>query len=246
MKFEQLVEKGDKLKEWYDAGVRQVILVWDDDHKEKRRIGKGTTGIIIMDRRSRRWGNSIMHFTYLKDVMPMPDSKVTPQQKWAKQIGKIIEMLEKSGLWPEMLANWKLAEQIGYDKLKAAYDASWSEPREERIEKVKAIDSRLIEKNEKGEEYYNTEILWYMINLKVKKMKFEKSAEYNQAKLSEIKNALSKKEKLVLEGDNGYDVSFEYNPERNQAWYSEEYRGCGNGHYYLALGAEHAVFYEDD
>ena len=26
----------------------------------------------------------------------------------------------------------------------------------------------------------------------------------------------------------------------------KEYRGMGNGHYYLALGPTHALFYEDD
>jgi hypothetical protein len=30
------------------------------------------------------------------------------------------------------------------------------------------------------------------------------------------------------------------------AWYSEEYRGCLNGHYYLMFDATHAIFYEDD
>ena len=43
-----------------------------------------------------------------------------------------------------------------------------------------------------------------------------------------------------------YDVSFQYKPETQQAWYSEEYRNCGNGHYYLALDESAALFYEDD
>ena len=43
-----------------------------------------------------------------------------------------------------------------------------------------------------------------------------------------------------------YDVSFEYNAEKNMAWYSEEYRNCGNGHYYLALNNSVALFCEND
>lgn len=31
-----------------------------------------------------------------------------------------------------------------------------------------------------------------------------------------------------------------------RVWYSEEYKGCGNGHYYIAIDATHAMFREDD
>ena len=31
-----------------------------------------------------------------------------------------------------------------------------------------------------------------------------------------------------------------------RAWYSEEYRNCSNGHYYLLFDAVHAIFYEND
>lgn len=48
---------------------------------------------------------------------------------------------------------------------------------------------------------------------------------------------------------NGYDCSYEVRFEENgeaRAWYSEEFRNCGNGHYYLLFDATHAIFYEDD
>ena len=43
-----------------------------------------------------------------------------------------------------------------------------------------------------------------------------------------------------------YDVSFQLKAKERKAWYSEEYRGCGNGHYYLALNHSCALFYEHD
>jgi hypothetical protein len=43
-----------------------------------------------------------------------------------------------------------------------------------------------------------------------------------------------------------YDVSFEYNAKAQKAWYSEEYRNCGNGHYYIALDHNTALYIEDD
>ena len=47
----------------------------------------------------------------------------------------------------------------------------------------------------------------------------------------------------------GYDNSVEVKMCEDgiyRGWYSEEYRNCGNGHYYLLFDATHAIFYEDD
>ena len=48
--------------------------------------------------------------------------------------------------------------------------------------------------------------------------------------------------------ENGYDNTVEIanRDGKKLAWYSEEYRRCGNGHYYLMFDATHAIFYEDD
>ena len=48
--------------------------------------------------------------------------------------------------------------------------------------------------------------------------------------------------------ENGYDNTVEIANHDGEklAWYSEEYRNCGNGHYYLMFDATHAIFYEDD
>lgn len=43
-----------------------------------------------------------------------------------------------------------------------------------------------------------------------------------------------------------YDVGFSYNPKQKKAWYSEEFKNCSNGHYYLALNNTHAFFIEND
>ena len=40
--------------------------------------------------------------------------------------------------------------------------------------------------------------------------------------------------------------TFEYKADKNKAWYSEEYRGCGNGHYYIAIDENTALFIEND
>lgn len=69
---------------------------------------------------------------------------------------------------------------------------------------------------------------------------------WNPIKKQMIKDCMEKKESVRFSTRVNYDVSFEYNAEKNKAWYSEEYRNCGNGHYYLAIDCNTALFYEDD
>ena len=71
------------------------------------------------------------------------------------------------------------------------------------------------------------------------------SRKYDSA---EVENAIKNKKDYHRRWTNGYDntldISFAYDCPRG--WYSEEYRNCGNGHYYLLFDATHAIFYEDD
>lgn len=64
-----------------------------------------------------------------------------------------------------------------------------------------------------------------------------------------IAKAITDGERYYNRWTNGYDCSVEVNKGedgKKRAWYSEEYRGCGNGHYYLMFDATHAIFYEND
>ena len=93
-------------------------------------------------------------------------------------------------------------------------------------------------------------------NPKIKKMKFHKSpylAYHTENVLKEIGNAIDTGVAYSSgRYRNGYDVSFDYKPASEskdgiaRAWYSEEYKDCGNGHYYLALNRTHALYWEKD
>lgn len=70
-----------------------------------------------------------------------------------------------------------------------------------------------------------------------------------QRESAEVENAIRDKKDYRKRWTNGYDNTLEISFENNdypRGWYSEEYRGCGNGHYYLLFDATHAIFYEDD
>lgn len=64
----------------------------------------------------------------------------------------------------------------------------------------------------------------------------------------EVQRAIAEKRDYHRRWTNGYDNDLEirFDNDYPRAWYSEEYRNCGNGHYYLLFDATHAIFYEDD
>ena len=64
-----------------------------------------------------------------------------------------------------------------------------------------------------------------------------------------LKNAIENKRNYNHKWREGYDNSIEVRFDedgRAMGWYSEEYKDCGNGHYYLLFDATHAIFYEND
>jgi len=185
---------------------------------------------------------------HLADILPITHYK-TEAQKWESGWKKVKGKLEVSGLWKEVIEEINVALAIGYDKMQTASKKYWEIKNEkEKTEFFKTIDARLIGKNEKGEEYIKSSLVWNYAKLpKVEKMRFYKNKERNEVMLSMIKKYMDEKKTLHLNGRTDYDISFEYAPEKgNKAWYSKEFKGCGNGHYYLVLDATHTIFVEDD
>ena len=185
----------------------------------------------------------------------------TEQAKWEHNVDRVIKTLEKSGLWTDVLEMFKNLKAMGWagrEKIKDEYDALeydekfvWKDNRSYNSEKYnKWLDEVekqypfLIKYNkEKDSKYLNTTYLYDMSRAKLKSMYFGWS---NAQRKEEIREHIISKKELRFMHTVGYDVSFEYNAELGKAWYSEEYRGCGNGHYYIALDNNVALFCEDD
>lgn len=159
-----------------------------------------------------------------------------------RKLDMIISKLEKSGLWQHLLVkfkNMKLYTLTEKEKIYKLYFEDYNKC----LEYVKEHYLFMINKKENGNEYLDTDYIWGLSELKTKSMYFGWN---NTNYKNQIKESLDKKQSISLYQRVKYDVSFEYNSEKGLAWYSEEYRNCGNGHYYLALDENTALFYEDD
>jgi len=235
-------------------GKMKVNVVHADGTKDTRRLGRAYDNAVMIYRNgSKRYGYYLekRHFTSII----FPEKRATENDKWMRSWKTVLKYLEKSGLWVEIAEGIKIALEIGWDKIKQASsidneynqnpDISYQEAEKIKVERIKALDERLVKCREDGSFYPNSDILWHIrYPARVKTMYFGKYE--NDRKMEAIKTAMESKTSITVFGRYNYDVHLEYNAEKNKAWWSEEYKDCGNGHYYLALDDKHVLFYEDD
>lgn len=250
------------LPEW---GKVNATIVYEHGVEEKARIGRyGTQDNCLFKygKGRKRYGHIINASTIenvwkqVKLYIKTPEDKIA---RWRHTWERALKLLEESGLWTDMADNIRTALAVGYEKINKAYDLYWKdypelsyeERNEKRTETIKAVDSRLVHKTSEGKDVPDTNIIWYMhIPAKIKTMNFGKF--HNKKVREALAEAIANKKEFshyvdgrITHGQN-YDAHVSYSPEANRAWYAEEYRGCGNGHYYVALNGTHALFVEDD
>lgn len=77
---------------------------------------------------------------------------------------------------------------------------------------------------------------------------FDKYDSSKESIINSVKCAIVDNESISFSWRNVYDNTLELINDNGiyRGFYSEEFRNCGNGHYYLLFDATHAIFYEDD
>lgn len=246
----QWEELAEHIKKLPPTGKLRATLVYQSGERQNRTFCLSSMDEpMMMAPGKKSWGYSLGKVNHQEiSYVLIPDgSGPSKDETWRKSWQKVLARLEASGLWKEIQEDIKLALEIGYQPLQLAYATYWNGKYGEELERVEIVCPKLIDTREDGRRGVNTGVLWYMHTpARVKKMYFGKYGGH----LERIALAMEAKQKCHEEAGQEvtgtYDNSFEYNPEYNKAWYSEEYKNCGNGHYYLALDATHALFYEDD
>ena len=105
----------------------------------------------------------------------------------------------------------------------------------------------------KAKEIFNDDVQWFgsecFLNLFSKRIKTMDFMSYDRDyQKRRLKEFIDKKEKLTYRWRKNYDNHYEIRFDNDYArgWYSEEFKNCGNGHYYFLLDECHALFGEDD
>lgn len=180
---------------------------------------------------------------------------------WEKRVKKALECLNRSGLWPDYQTFFENLSKMSYkdrEEMKKIDDRRYyTDPETGRYAKRTAAEMEVLwgdypekypfafGRDEDGNLFFKTDYIREKSDARLKTMYFGKHD--NRYVKECISNALAEKRRYCSERyRTSYDVSFEYDPSRNMAWYSEEYKDCGNGYYYIALDANTALFIEKD
>ena len=192
-------------------------------------------------------------FLEMYGVIEKADADKTAQ--WHRRLRRAIKLMKESGLWLDLVPKYEKYLAMTWEDLTELRNLYWSIQSTVRdvsvADRVKAYQP-YADKYPWAFSYDSTgdlKLIWDLMteitDCKLKSMYFGK---YDNRRIKdEIQRAIAEKRAYSRDRlEVKYDVSFSYDPERGKAWYSEEYRGCGNGHYYIALNHSTALFCEDD
>ena len=225
-----------QVKDIVDKSIREsknynfVVTMANGDKERKRMFISRDGWVCEFKKRSRTRGRCISCEELWKSVEPVKANtdKVSVCKRNTKSI---IKYLTSSGFWPDILANMKKLQQLKDEDLEYLCECEYDE------------HNTFME--EHGIDHISPDMYYSLISKRGIITINWGDASNNWIKRGWLE-ALNEKRKYSMRWTVSYDNSVEYNSEGERAWYSEEYRGCGNGHYYLLLDEKHAAFREDD
>lgn len=236
-------ERYGQIRPW-----EKIVVIRDDDpDKAKIRVKKEPDGCMFAFRKgSSRYGKrySATEFCQIFTI-----KEVDKEAQWHKRIKRAVNAMQNSGLWPEILETYRNLDKMSLedrDSIRRIYD-SVPYGEDSRSEKVKEALKDFIAKYPfiiTSDGYIDTDYIWELSEATLKPMYFGKYR--NADEKAAIASAIEDRRPYSTRARASYDVSFEYDPGKQKAFYREEYRNCGNGHYYVALDGNLALFCEND
>lgn len=221
--------------------------MYKEDNSTKFRVEKiSDTAVFVFKPKcsNRGWHYSIENFIKYFDFDTKQKKQEDKTKSWHNRLKRAIKCMTESGLWQNIKTKFENLLKMTYEEKEDLYKLYWKNE-EQAKQLAKEKYNFMIRKNEDNKEYLDTDYIFEISNCDLKSMYFGRKY-INTAEKETIKEKLKNKEKYHCFYRTNYDTSFEYNAEKQLAWYSEEYKNCGNGHYYLALDHSTALFCEDD
>lgn len=208
------------------------VTTSNGENKVMRLFVSASNSICEYKYKSKAYGYVIPYSDVTSWVDIKPIENTTDFVKVKNFLTNVVKYLSASGLWEDIKNDYSTILAQGDDYLKHVLSLGWSEQRkylEETIGVSFHVDS-IICSARKGIVSINYD-------------KWDRNAIRERAK-----QCIENGERYIHRWEKGYDNSIEFSVlgGRKCGWYSTEYRGCCNGHYYLALDERHAIFSETD
>ena len=215
---------------------REHIITYADGSKRKANLFQTKDGQVCEYIPYSRYHGHYLDMSFIQDIRPVQKRALTPAMKARKFLTKVCTYLEKSGLWANVLHDFRILAAADDEVLNQlmAHNLSWDE-------ETKICQSLGMERR-----YGGIDSLIGSVEKGIKTINYEKWNK--ELVIKEFAEAIKNKQSYNRQWRKGYDNSISCRMYNGQmvAHYSEEYKNCGNGHYYLAIDEAHAIFCEDD
>jgi len=210
--------------------VKAVINYEDGTVRDARLVISSNDELMMLAKGRRRYGYELWrtcrdHGEIKAIILTIPD-RITPAQAYVKDLRRLQDYVRKHGdprLWDDYRAK---LEAITDDKIAqleqtdcASHYEAWKLAGEIGLPRIEGFKTLTL-----------------------------KSCKAPVYVIEGIRKALGREAfAYAWRGSYDYSVSGKRCDDGvYRAWLSAEYRGMGNGHYYLLIDAEHAIFCEDD
>lgn len=216
------------------GGGSKIVRLWQTDDGR----------IAIMDKGRKKWGHELSswsdHYEDWATLRLVEHDEIDYYKRFVKRATDALKMLNETGLWKDIKESiehfFNLSEteqrELVNDIMTNSYELFYHEVYKENGKYSWVSGYQVFEA-------FARKTCWKSIAWR----KWER-----ERMSAEVAECIKNGKKFHRRWENGYDNTVEVDEKDGykRAWYSEEYRGCGNGHYYLMFDATHAIFYEDD
>ena len=215
------------------GGGSKIVRLWQADDG----------CIAILDKGKKTWGHVLSswsdHYEDWATLRLVEHNEIDYYKRFVKRATDALKMLNESGLW---------------GSIKECIEHFFELPETEQRELVNDIITDSYEKFYK-QTWGDGKYAWvrcHQVFCTFTNKRCWKSIAWHkwerERMSAEVTECIKNGTEFHRRWENGYDNSVEIATLNGEklAWYSEEYRGCGNGHYYIMFDATHAIFYEND
>lgn len=222
------------------ATTKEFKVVINGRVEKKRLFISITNDVCEYKKGSRRYGYRLYDYDVMnwESVAPY-QTKITDVVKVRNYMTKVVKYLSASGLWRNIREDYEIILSLTDDVLDDIIHSSWTDQRD-KLQKIAVEMGR-------DKLSFHCDGIIYTAKRGIKSVNYDTYSKLNV--LSMVEEGIKKGSFLNYKWRKGYDNSIEVKTIENNivcGWYSEEYKDCGNGHYYLLLDARHAHYYEDD
>ena len=229
--------------------VVKFYVTYKDGRKEVRGFWKNRERVLcVLAKRSRTRGmyagDSFLdkiEKVSVKNVRSVYDCKT-----YRRRFKKAYDMLERTGLWDSIKDSIKIVLEMSDERFKLLCDYGTGTIRKGDNTKVSLYD----EIHHDGGSFNDikglgSDLCFSFFN---KKCFVTPRWGYRDDVRKRVARAIEGKQEDEVCWVDTYDNTVSVHTHKGElcATYAEEYRGTGNGHYYLLFDATHAIHYEDD